>query len=91
MQIDTNGFELGDEVEDTITGAKGTITGIHQWTTGCARVSIQARVGKDGKVPETVGSDVLTLKLVKAGPRHDVDRSIGGPMPEPTRIAEPGR
>ena len=91
MFIDTNGFELGDVVRDTITGFEGTITGIHVWTTGCARVTLQRRVDKDGKVPDGVGSDVLTLEMVKASPRHEINRTIGGPRPEPVHRAEPRR
>jgi hypothetical protein len=91
VQIDTNGIEIGDVAKDTITGFEGTVIGITQWTTGCARASLQARVNKDGKVPDSVGFDVLTLELVKAGPRHDVDRSKGGPRDEPTRISDPDR
>lgn len=85
MYIDTNGFELGDRVKDTITGYTGVIIGMSQWTTGCARASVQAPVDKDGKVPDSIGIDVLTLEMVKAGPRHDADRSKGGPRPEPNR------
>lgn len=85
MDVDTNGYELGDYVRDTVTGAEGTITGIHQWLTGCARVSVQGRVAKDGKVPDANSSDVLQLELIKAGPKHDVNRSKGGPQNEPAR------
>jgi hypothetical protein len=85
MEIDTNGFEIGDVARDQITGYEGTIVGFTQWTTGCARASLQARVDKDGKIPDSVGVDVLVLDLVTPGPRHQVDRSKGGPMPEPTR------
>jgi hypothetical protein len=91
VYVETNGFEIGDVARDTITGFEGTIVGITQWTTGCARASLQTKVDKDGKVPDSVGVDVLILELVKAGPRRDVDRSMGGPMPEPTRVADASR
>jgi len=91
VNVDTNGFALGDVVRDTITGLEGTITGIHLYTTGCARVTIQARIGSDGKVPEGAGSDVLTLEMVKAGPRQEPDRAIGGPRRDPTLRPNPLR
>lgn len=85
MYIETEGFEIGDVARDKITGFEGTIVGVTQWTTGCARASLQPRVGKDGKIPESAGVDVLNLELVKAGHRHQIDASKGGPMPEPSR------
>ena len=92
MLIDTNGFELGDVVEDKISGAVGAIIGVTQWTTGCARAVIQPAVSeefaKSGKFPETFSCDVTMLRatdkpnlLAPAAP----DRSIGGPMPTPSR------
>lgn len=103
MYIDTNGFEIGDYVRDTISHFEGTIVGITQWTTGCARASIQPRVQKSNtenpKMPEAFSVDVLTLEMLITGSRHDhapdpkrVGASKGGP---PTRAgsahAEPGR
>ena len=85
MYIDTNGFELGDEVRDTITGFTGVVTGVHQYTTGCARLSLQPKVGKDGKVPDTYGVDVLVAEMVKRGPRNKVDTSKGGPRIDPAQ------
>ncbi len=89
MDIDTNGFALGDVARDSITGYEGIIVAFTQWTTGCARVQLQSRVDKEGKVPESYGSDVLSLELVKAGPRHAIDTTKGGPPPAPTRVGDP--
>ena len=88
MHVETNGFEIGDSVRDSITGFAGVIVGIHQYTTGCARASVQPRVGKDGKVPDSLGVDVLTLEMVKRGPRHEAPvkpARIGGPRDDPAR------
>lgn len=93
MNIDTNGFELGEEVEDVLSGATGTIVGFSIWTTGCARATIQPPVGeeyaKGGKYPEMFSCDVTMLRglgranrLALAG---GIDRTIGGPMPTPSR------
>lgn len=98
MQIDTYGFELGDVVEDPIVGVRGTITAVHQYMTGCARVSIQPRIEKLGdKPPDTWGCDVTQLTLITAGPNHvvespEVDRSIGGPREDPApHFSDPRR
>jgi len=88
MNVDTNGFELGDVVRDNVTNIEGIVTGIHMYLTGCARVSIQPKVGKDNKVPDSYGSDVLQLSMVKAGLRHKapvVAPRIGGPRDDPAR------
>ena len=60
------GFELGDEVRDTVTGFQGIAIGWHKWYTGCDTVSIQPPVSKDGKVPDSQTFDVIRLALVKA-------------------------
>lgn len=75
MEIDTKGFEIEDVVRDRITGFEGKITGITQWSTGCARASVQAPWDpeKGGKIPDAYSIDVLTLDLVEAGPRHQPD------------------
>ena len=86
MQVDTNGFELGDVVKHAVTGLEGTITGIHQYMTGCARATIQQKVGADGKVPDGYGVDVLELEMVAPGPRHEVQPATsksGGPRNDP--------
>ena len=92
MNIDTNGIELGDLVEDEITGVRGRITGVHQFLTGCARVTIQPRIKEDGSVPDTFSADVLTLRVIEKRVRHAVDRSKGGPQPTPSaRVVVPRR
>lgn len=57
--------QLGDEVEDTITGFRGTVTGYTKWLTGCDTVQIQPRVDKEGKVPEPRTADVPVVRVTK--------------------------
>jgi hypothetical protein len=92
MEIETNGINLGDEVEDKLSGARGVVIGMTIWTTGCARAVIQPPVGeefdKSGKYPDTFSCDVTMLRVTEAPNRllaPAVDRSIGGPMPTPSR------
>lgn len=41
---------LGDKVEDTLTGFKGTVVSITDWLYGCRRIAVQAYgLDKDGK------------------------------------------
>lgn len=72
MEIDTNGFEIGDRVRDKVTGFSGVITGITQWTTGCARAVVQPALNptEPHKIPEGYSIDVLTLSMIEKGPRH---------------------
>jgi hypothetical protein len=48
---------LGAHVRDTITGYVGTLTSRTSYLHGNTRVTIQARVGADGKVPEPLYCD----------------------------------
>lgn len=76
MDIDTNGFEIGDRVRDEDSGFEGVIVGITQWRTGCARASVQPKVSAastDGKLPDAMAFDVLSLQMVAAGPRHEAE------------------
>lgn len=69
-------IELGSEVKDTISGVKGIAVARTCWLHGCVRLTIQQKVGKDGKVPEPHTTDepqceVLKLAKKKAvKPRH---------------------
>ena len=57
--------QLGDEVQDTITGFKGIAVAQHQYITGCRRISVQPKCDKDGKVPEAQNFDEPLLKVTK--------------------------
>lgn len=89
MNVETGGFELGDTVRDSVTGLEGVISGVHAYQTGCARISIQPKVGADNKVPDSYSVDYPQLELVTPGPRHVVAASTssraGGPHDEPAR------
>lgn len=94
MQIETNGIGLGDYVQDEITQQEGTVVCLAQYLTGCARASVQPRVGTDGKVPEILAADVLQLTVIKtaAGDLYPAKVNGGGPQPTPgPRVALPRR
>lgn len=79
MFVETNGFALGDVAQDTATEFIGKISAFTQYASGCARVALQPKVDKDGKVPEPYWTDVLSIELVEAGPNHEIDTTKGGP------------
>ena len=58
-------IELGDYVEDKITGFKGIVTGITKHLTGCDRASVQAPLTDDGKYGECYALDFASLKILK--------------------------
>ncbi len=61
------GIELGDTVEDTISGFKGIVTGEHKYLNGCLQFSVRPKVGKDNAKPQGVSLDVEELKLLEKG------------------------
>lgn len=40
-------FDLGDEVEDTVSGFEGVVVGRHQWLTGRSTYTVQSRASFD--------------------------------------------
>lgn len=79
MDLDTNGFEIGDTVCDTMTGLVGKISAFTKYATGCVRAAVQPPLDKDGKVPDAYWTDVLSIELVDAGQLVESDASKGGP------------
>lgn len=74
-------IELGDEVQDTITGFKGTVVAITKWISGCDRINVQPRVGKDGKIPDSCAFDEPQVKVLKKKKAKEGSHKTGGPRP----------
>lgn len=96
MFVDTNGFEIEDKVRDRITGFEGVIIGVTQWTTGCARASVQPTMSKKlketgGKMPDAYAIDCLTLEMVEEGPRHVAHVAPGADKGGPPTISSRDR
>lgn len=72
-------IDLGDEVQDVVTGFVGVAVARHDYLNGCSRFSVQPKVGKDGKVPEAVTFDEPQLKVTKAKKVPLGSRITGGP------------
>lgn len=96
-------IRLGDEVQDKVTGAKGIVVALTVWLNGCIRASIQQKVEKDNKVPDTFCVDVAQLKVITSGkiigensdklciPNELEMKTKGGPRPSPKRLPDPTR
>ena len=69
---------LGAVVKDSITGFEGKAIGRTEWVTGCATVTVQPRVDKEGKIPESRTIDEPTLEVVKAPKEPNLGPIPGG-------------
>jgi hypothetical protein len=83
-------IELGQQVMDTVTGFTGIAVARTKWLHGCARVTIQPPVDKDGKVPDNNTFDELQIKVVEEV-ENKPDRWAGGPNPNPVQKSGPKR
>lgn len=78
----------GDKVKDTVSGFTGIVIGLTDFLNGCTRCGVQAPVGKDGKLPETMWFDEPQLKIIKIGAvkSGETKKKTGGVMiSTPTR------
>lgn len=82
-------INLGDEVQDTISGFKGICVAITNWLNGCQRVSIAPQAMKDGVPYDPQTFDVEQLVIVKAAARNEPLRKTGGDRPSIGRAADP--
>lgn len=84
--------DLGDEVQNIVTGHKGIVIGISTWLNGCRTVAVKGKMPKDGKVPEPTWYDEIELKVTKKKKlklSKKVTRDTGGPHPTPMRMLGP--
>ncbi len=83
--------KLGDKARDTVTGYQGTVIAKTEWMNGCHRVTIQAEGLKDdGGAKESHHCDVQQVELVEEN-KTPARKLSGGPMPNPSRVANPKR
>ena len=74
-------IKLGDYVRDVVTGFEGTAVSDHNYLHGCRRITLQPKVDKDGKVPDSVTFDEPSLEVVPGSTSLNgtSDTSTGGP------------
>ncbi len=72
-------FNLGDTAKDDITGYEGVVVALTHYITGCTHCSLQAKITKEGKVPEWENFDDKRMTLVKAAKPEKVAKPVSGP------------
>lgn len=65
-------IQLGQEVKDLVTGYKGIATARAVYLSGSAHVTIQAKMKKDGTVPESIQVDEPQVVVVDDKPIMEV-------------------
>lgn len=73
-------INLGEECRDKVTGFRGIAIARTLWLNGCARVTIQPKMDKDGKHPDAVTFDEPQLEVTGKGIRTQ-KTDTGGPLP----------
>lgn len=77
-------IELGCEAEDTVSGYKGICIARTEWLNGCVRVTIQPKIGTDGKLPDSATFDEPQMTRIGGGVQKGPS-DTGGPIPSPQR------
>lgn len=78
--IKVNDVELGNEVEDILSGFRGVVIAESLAINGCTRVVVQPKIDKEGKLPKAEAFDVGRLKTIKVAKIPDGQRETGAPM-----------
>ena len=79
-------LELGIRVKDKVSGLEGIITGRSQWLNGCRSYGVQAKMDKDGKIPETKWIDEGQLEIIDSKSiLEPADELTGGPTEIPQK------
>jgi hypothetical protein len=83
----TKEAKLGDKVKDIVTGFKGVVVSAHNYLNGCTRLTVQPKLGKDGKMPDTETFDAPQLKIITQE-AHSIGNTITG---GPSKFEDKGR
>jgi len=77
--------ELGDKVRDSVSGFNGIAVSKHSYLQGCDRISVQPKIIKEGKLPESQTFDEPQLIVLQKRKIKKVEKistkKPGGPMP----------
>ena len=76
-------INLGDEVECSITGFRGTAIAKTEHLNGCVQYDIVPKVNKDNEVQETISIDEEQLKVINPKKLGKPKPSGGGQRPKP--------
>lgn len=84
------GIKLGDEVKDKVSGFQGIAVARHTYLNGCDRISIQPKIDKEGKLPESQSFDEPQLEVIQKETVEQGSKKTGGPekyMPKAKTVA----
>ena len=70
---------LGSQVEDSVTGFKGTVICRTLYLNGCVQYGVAPRVGSDGKIVDSMYFDEERLVVISAATPADKPLT-GGPQ-----------
>lgn len=70
---------LGDKVKDSISGFRGIAIAKHEYLHGCTRISVAPKLGKDGKMGETLAFDEPQLIVIRPKLAKEGSHKTGGP------------
>jgi len=87
-------IKLGSKVRDNISGFTGIAIGRTEWLHGCARITIQPPVDKDGKHQDAATFDEQQVELIEEKPvrvSKQASAGPGGPKKDPGRHKTPSR
>lgn len=73
---------LGSEVKDVVSGFSGIAVASHRYLNGCERITVQPKIEKDGKLPESQTFDAPQLEVVP-GKKIKGKTDTGGPKKYP--------
>jgi hypothetical protein len=60
-------ISMGDEVVDQVTGFQGVVTSWMKGLHGMDQLGVQPPCDKDGKIPDPLGVDMSTLRIITKG------------------------
>lgn len=82
---------LGDEVKDKISGFRGIAVARYSYLHGCERISVQPKIDKQGKLPESRTFDEPQLMIIKNNLAKRGKGDRGGPAPYMPKPRPEGR
>jgi len=74
-------FKLGDDIKDTVTGFRGTITARIEYLNGCIQYCVEPKVGKEMKMEKHHWIDEGQIELTKGKSKRESKSGPQGVMP----------
>ena len=71
--------KMGDLVKDSVSGFEGIAVAEHRYLNGCTRITVQPKVDKEGKLPESCTFDEPQLLVMKFEKVKEGHHNNGGP------------